>query len=103
METIIAERRISGEEPGVTCKAAESLTQNERVALLVAAIAIGGLARQPLFLLIAGGGVFRLYTKDKPQREDWRSFAYYVIVVALLAAGAMGDPVRDDSRVRRAE
>ena len=67
-------------------KAVESLSQNERVALLVAATAIGALARQPLFLLIAGGAVFRLFTKDKPQREDWRSFAYYVIVMALLAA-----------------
>jgi Zn-dependent protease len=66
-------------------KAIESLSKNERVALLVAAIAIGVLARQGIFILIAGGAAYRLFTKDKPKREDWRSLAYYIAVMALLA------------------
>jgi hypothetical protein len=39
-----------------------------------------------MFLLIAAGTVYRLFTKDKPKREDWRTLIYYVVVMALLAA-----------------
>lgn len=67
-------------------KAIESLSKNERVALLIAALTIGVLTRQGMFLLIAGGTVYRLFNKDKPKREDWRSLIYYVLVMALLAA-----------------
>jgi Zn-dependent protease len=67
-------------------KAVESLGKNERVALLVAAITLGVVARQGMFLLIAAGTVYRLFTKDKPKREDWRTLIYYVVVMALLAA-----------------
>ena len=38
-----------------------------------------------MFLLIAAGTIYRLFTKDKPKREDWRSLMYYVAVMALLA------------------
>jgi len=73
-------------------KAIESLGKNERVALLVAVITIGILARQGLFLLIAGGAVFRLFTNDKAKREDWRSLAYYVLVLVLLALVLWASP-----------
>lgn len=66
-------------------KAIETLGKNERVALLVAAIVIAALARQGMFLLIAGGAAYRLFTKDQAKREDWRSLACYVAVLALLA------------------
>jgi len=66
-------------------KAIESLSTSERVALLIAAITLGVLSRQGMFLLIAGGTAYRLFTKDKPKREDWRTLIYYVVVMTLLA------------------
>jgi len=76
-------------------KAVESLSTQERVALLIAAVTIGVLAHQGMFLLIAAGAVYRLFTKDKPKREDWRSLVYYVVVMALLAAVVWVSPYHD--------
>jgi Zn-dependent protease len=75
-------------------KAIESLSMTERVALLIAAITIGVLAHQGMFLLIAAGTGYRLFTKDKPKREDWRSLIYYVGVMALLALTIWGSPYK---------
>lgn len=64
--------------------ALKSLGLPERAALLAATIAIGLYVWEPLFILIAAGMVYRLFTKDKPPREDWSTFLYFVAVMAAL-------------------
>lgn len=66
-------------------KAMDTLGTVERVALLAATITLGALTWQPVFILVALGIVFRLFTKDKPEREDWSSWLYYAGVLAALA------------------
>jgi Zn-dependent protease len=66
-------------------KAASSLGQVERAALLAAAIGIWLLSWEPIFFLVAAGATFRLFTKDKPEREDWSSWLYYVALLVALA------------------
>lgn len=66
-------------------KAVQSLGLTERVALLAATIAIGLYTWQPMFILIGCGIVYRLFTKDRPQREDWSTWLYFVAVMVALA------------------
>ena len=66
-------------------KAASALGMVERAALLVAAVGLWAVTGQMIFLLVGAGVVFRLFTKDKPAREDWGTFAYYVAVLGALA------------------
>jgi Zn-dependent protease len=66
-------------------KAANSLGQVERAALLAAALGIWLFSWEPIFFLVAAGAAFRLFTKDKPEREDWSSWLYYVALLVALA------------------
>ena len=66
-------------------KAASSFGLVERVALLAAALGIWLFSWQPIFFLVAAGATYRLFTKDKPAREDWSSWIYYVALLAALA------------------
>ncbi len=74
-------------------KAIASLGMVERVALLAVIVAAGVYAWQPVFLLVAGGAVYRLFTKDKPEREDWSSWFYYAAVLSALAMMMKVTPV----------
>jgi Zn-dependent protease len=65
-------------------KAIESLGMVERVALLAVTVAVGACTWQPIYILVGLGIMFRLFTKDKPEREDWSSWFYYAAVVAAL-------------------
>lgn len=67
-------------------KAANSLGQEGRAALLAATIGIWLFSWEPIFFLVAAGVTFRLFTKDKPEREDWSSWLYYVALLVVLAA-----------------
>ena len=64
--------------------AVNSLGLPERAALLAATIAIGLYSWEPLFILIGAGMVYRLFTKDRPQREDWSTWLYFVAVMVAL-------------------
>jgi len=65
-------------------KAIESLGMAERVALLAVTVAVGALTWQAIYFLAAAGIVFRLFTKDKPQGEDWSTWFYFAAVLAIL-------------------
>jgi Zn-dependent protease len=65
-------------------KAMESLGMMERMALLAATVALGAYTWEPIYILVALGVAFRLFTKDKPEREDWSSWLYYAAVLAAL-------------------
>jgi len=65
-------------------KAIESLALAPRLALLGVACAVGIAARQPIYILVAGGIGFRLFTHDKPDQNDWSSLTYYSAVLVAL-------------------
>lgn len=65
-------------------KAIESLGMVERIALLAVTVAVGALTWQAIYFLVAAGIVFRLFTKDKPQGEDWSTWFYFAAVLAML-------------------
>lgn len=67
-------------------KAANALGMVERSALLAATLGIWYFSGEPIFFLVAAGVVFRLFTKDKPQQDDWATLVYYGALLAMLAA-----------------
>jgi Zn-dependent protease len=74
-------------------KAASSLGMVERSALLAAALGAWLLTWEPIFFLVAAGAVYRLFTKDKPAREDWSTLVYYVGLLAALGMVLHATPV----------
>lgn len=66
-------------------KAANALGMVERSALLAATLGIWYFSGEPIFFLVAAGVGFRLFTKDKPQQDDWSTLIYYVALLAMLA------------------
>jgi Zn-dependent protease len=82
-------------------QAIESLGMVERVALLATAVAVGAYTWQPIYILVALGALFRLFAKDKPEREDWSSWLYYAVVVAALGVVLHLTPVVTSRAVMR--
>lgn len=74
-------------------KAASSLGAVERAALLAAALGLWLYFWEPIFFLVAAGTVFRLFTKDKPEREDWSTLFYYVALLLALALVLHASPL----------
>jgi len=77
-------------------QAANSLGKVERSALLAAALGLWLFTWQPIFFLVAAGAVYRLFTKDKPGRDDWGTLTYYVAVLAALGVVLHLTPVLRD-------
>jgi Zn-dependent protease len=65
-------------------QAIAALNQTERIALLTASLLFAILFRQSLFLLVAGGTGYRLFTKDAPDEPSHAATAYYLLVLAAL-------------------
>lgn len=65
-------------------KAAESLGKVERAVILAAALLMWSYTSAGIYFLVAAGAVYRLFTKDVPKRDDWRSCAYYVALLVAL-------------------
>jgi Zn-dependent protease len=65
-------------------QAVTALGMVERVGLLAAVLALWLYTGEGMFFLIALGVCWRLYTKDKPQQDDWGSWLYFVAVLAAL-------------------
>jgi Zn-dependent protease len=61
-----------------------ALNRNERIVLSAAAVLMAAYFSQPLFLLVAAGAAYRLFTKDIPQAPSHAATAYYLIVLAAL-------------------
>jgi Zn-dependent protease len=66
-------------------QAANTLAAPERATLLATALGLWLYTSEGLFLLVAAGVTWRLFTKDKPQRSDWSSWTYYTAVLVALA------------------
>jgi Zn-dependent protease len=61
-----------------------ALNKTERIVLSGAAVLLAAYFSQPLFLLVAAGAAYRLFTKDIPQAPSHGATAYYLIVLAAL-------------------
>ncbi len=72
-------------------QAANALGRTARLALLCAAVGMWWLGGEGLFLLVAAGVLWRLFTlarpsaNDRPEEEGWDTLLYYVAVMAALA------------------
>jgi Zn-dependent protease len=66
-------------------QAAGVLGAAERAALLASALGLWLYTGEGIFLFVAAGATWRLFTKDKPQQSDWGTWAYYVSLLAALA------------------
>jgi Zn-dependent protease len=65
-------------------RAIAALDKNERVILAVAALVLAAYFAQPLFLLVAGGAAYRVFTKDLPNAPSRATLAYYVALLVAL-------------------
>jgi Zn-dependent protease len=61
-----------------------ALDKNERIALAVAAVLLAALFGQPLFLLVAAGAAYRVFTKDLPPTPSYGVAVYYLLVLVGL-------------------
>ncbi len=61
-----------------------ALSKIERIVLSGAAVLLAAYFSQPLFLLVAAGAAYRLFTKDIPQAPSYGATAYYVTLLAAL-------------------
>jgi Zn-dependent protease len=72
-------------------QAANALGRTARLALLVASVGLWWVGGEGLFLFIAAGVLWRLFTlmrkssQDRPEEEGWDTLLYYVAVMAALA------------------
>jgi Zn-dependent protease len=66
-------------------KAATALGVAGRATLLAVAVGLWAYTGSLIFLLVAAGMIYRLFTNDKPTREDWGTCLYYAAVLAALA------------------
>ncbi len=65
-------------------KAVDALGQVERMGLLAAVLALWLYTGENIFVFVAAGVGWRLFTKDKPKQEDWSTWLYFVAVLVAL-------------------
>jgi Zn-dependent protease len=66
-------------------QAIAALSKKERFTLAAGAVVMAAIFGQPILLLVAGGAVYRLFTKDSPEQGSYPVFSYYLIVLAALS------------------
>jgi Zn-dependent protease len=65
-------------------RAIGALDKTERILLSAAAIACAAYFAQPLFLLVAAGAAYRVFTKDIPGSPSRHATAYYIALLMAL-------------------
>lgn len=65
-------------------KAVDSMALMERIGLLAVTLGLWLYTRENIFIFVAAGVGWRLYTKDKARREDWSTWLYFVAVLVAL-------------------
>jgi Zn-dependent protease len=65
-------------------QAITALNKSERIILSAAAVLFAAWFAQPVFLLVAGGAVYRAFSKDIPEEPSHAVTAYYLMVLAAL-------------------
>jgi Zn-dependent protease len=66
-------------------QAALALSKVERIVLLVVSLGLLAAVQEMVFLVVAGGALFRVFTKDQSARPSPRITIYFVAVLVLLA------------------
>jgi len=61
-----------------------ALNRNERILLAATAVLLAAGFGQPVFLLVAAGAAYRVFTKDVPVAPNQAVTAYYVLLLAAL-------------------
>ncbi len=67
-------------------QAAYALTKLQRGLLLASAIALFAVMQQGVFLFLAAGMAWRLFTKDEPAEASNRTMVYYLLLLFALGA-----------------
>jgi Zn-dependent protease len=67
-------------------QAAHALSRLQRGLLLVSSVVFFALTDQKVFLLVAAGMVYRLFTKDVPEEPSTRTMVFYMALLFLLGA-----------------
>jgi Zn-dependent protease len=62
-----------------------ALSRTNRSVVLVAAVGLWYSFGEATLLLVAAGATWRLFTKDAPAESDYRTTAYFLAVLSLLA------------------
>jgi Zn-dependent protease len=65
-------------------QAIAALDKSERIILSAAAVLLAILFSQPLFLLVAAGAAYRVFTKDMPATPSHAATVYYLVLMAAL-------------------
>lgn len=65
-------------------QAMRALGMVERLGALAVALALWSYTGEWVFFFVVLGVGWRLFTKDKPEHEDWRTWLYFVAVLAAL-------------------
>lgn len=65
-------------------QAMRALGMVERLGVLAVALALWSYTGEWIFFFVVLGVGWRLFTKDKPEHEDWRTWLYFVAVLAAL-------------------
>jgi Zn-dependent protease len=65
-------------------QAIAALNKTERIVLSAAAVLFAALLGQPVFLLVAAGAGYRVFSKDIPAAPSHAATAYYLMVLATL-------------------
>jgi len=75
-------------------QAALALSRVERIVLLVASLGLLAVFREPVFIVIAAGALFRVFLKDYPERPSPGITFYFVSVLLFLAVVMRFVPVQ---------
>jgi Zn-dependent protease len=65
-------------------QAIAALDKTERIILSAAAVLLAAYFSQPLFLLLAAGAGYRVFTKDMPAAPSHVATVYYLMLMAAL-------------------
>jgi len=65
-------------------QAIAALNRTERIILSAAAVLFAAYFSQPVFLLVAGGAAYRVFSKEIPAAPNHAATAYYVLLLAAL-------------------
>ncbi len=61
------------------------LDKAERIALVSACVILALVAHESMFLLVAGGATYRLFTRDMPEHPSRATTIYFIVILTLLA------------------
>lgn len=78
-------------------QAAHALSRLQRGLLLLACVVFFGLTHQMVFLLVAGGMGYRLFTKDVPAEPSTRTMVFYLVLLFVLGALMKMIPIQPGS------